>query len=179
MMPNQAVLAVLGIGIIAVLFAIIHSSLPITAVKLTILLCAVIPSVFIYLKEKRVPNEIIFAAAGIRLILAIFEVITLNDVCASILMRDFLGGIFGSGIIILINLVFGDVFTKDEIKIFTIMGIYSGYACTYATLIFAIIVSYIVKLAVIYKSGAKKNVKIPLEPFLLCGYVIMMMLFRI
>ena len=178
-MPNQVILAVLGIGILASFFSIIHSSVPSSALKMIILLCAAVPSIFIYIQDKKIPMEIIWSAAGLRIGILIAEIIMLDkEYLAVVMTRDILGGIFGFGVPILVDMMFGNVFTKDEIKLFGIMGIYCGYSCTYDTLIFALVVSYLIKLIIIYKNGAKKNVKIPFEPFLLCGYIIMMMLYR-
>ncbi len=121
--------------------------------------------------------EILFISAIVfRIIIAVIDAVLLKTQCAEILIRDILGGIFGSGIVILINKFSDNYFSKEEVKIFTVMGLLSGYVCTYSSMIIALIVLFVIKMYMLYRQ--KKTINIRLEPVLLCGYVISMIIYK-
>ena len=173
---NQIIITVLFISVIASFFSIIHSSFPTNAVKMIGLLAFLSSAAFISSKNRHMPEILFISAIVFRIIIAVIDAVLLKTQCAEILIRDILGGIFGSGIVILINKFSDNYFSKEEVKIFTVMGLLSGYVCTYSSMIIALIVLFVIKMYMLYRQN--KTINIRLEPVLFCGYVVSMIIYK-
>ncbi len=179
-LPNQIVITLLIISVISSFFSIIHSSVPTIAFRMIIFLAFMCSSSFISTKNKEFPDIILIYAVVLRIIISVIDIVSFKEQFSETLIRDIMGFILGTGVLILINKICEKLsdeplFSLYEIKLIAVMGIFSGYICTYSSLMIALIFSLLIKLLAQKKLG--KNINLSLQPFILCGYVISMIMY--
>ena len=177
--PNQIVITLLIISVISSFFSIIHSSVPTIAFRMIILLAFMCASAFISVKNKKFPDIILIYAIVLRVIIAVIDVVSFKEQFTEIVIHDMMGLILGSGVLFLINKIcekLSDkpIFSLYEIKVIALMGLFTGYVCTYSSLMLAFVFLLFMKLLARKKLG--KNINLSLQPFILCGYLISMIM---
>ncbi len=160
--------------IVASLFAMINTTVPISAFKLIALLAFVSIVSFASSKGKQIPDVILLFAGALRLIIGIVESMSLKGNFSHTLFRDVTGLILGVVIVFIVNKFSNGFFSINELKLFAVMGAFSGYICTYMTLIVAVVFAFIIEKYISQKSN--KKIHISFEPLVLCGYILSMIL---
>jgi len=137
-------------------------------------------SSFMSVRKKTIPDIILIYAAALKVILTIIDAVAFKEQFSAIITRNIMGLILGTAVVVIINkiaekLSYKPVFSEYEIKITALMGFFSGYICTYSSLMIAIVSSLLMKL--FFEKRAGKSFDFSLQPFILCGYFISMMIY--
>ncbi len=175
-LSNQIVITLLITSTVASFFAMVNSSVPTVAFRLIALLSFISVTALISSKNKFIPDIIIVFAIAVRFIIAVVDFMSFRSQFTPMILRDIFGLVIGIGIVILINKLSHNFFTVNELKLFAVMGMFSGYICTYITIMFAIVSAFLIEKYISNKNT--KKIHISFEPLVFCGYIISMILYK-
>lgn len=162
----------LFLSIIVGLMLIKHASNYINMIKLLILHTIIFTAAIIDYKKKIIPNNLVLFGFGIRLIIYIIEFIVLSKEFKTIVFNDLCG--FGLGFILLaiISIATKGALGAGDVKLFGLIGILSGFYCTYATLFISMLLAAIISILLLLTKKKSRKDTIPFGPCIYFGYLI-------
>lgn len=139
------------------------------AAKLTTLVLLLAPVAYIDFKSKTIPNKLLLAGLFARVIFYIIEIFAKNREILDIFASDIKGVLLGGGVFLLGALIAKNSIGIGDIKMYGLIGLFSGYTGTLASMLFSLFICFIasVILLVFRKKGRKDT--LPLAPFVLVG----------
>lgn len=144
--------------------------------KLILLLGLVATAAIIDLKKKIIPNELILVGIVIRVLLYIVEYFVFNDVFFAQLKSDVFGFIIGVGVFLISAIVSKGAVGFGDVKLFGVIGIFSGALCTYSTMMCCLVASAIVSIFLLIVKKKNRKDTIPFGPCIFIGYLISILL---
>lgn len=133
-----------------------------------VLLCALIDW-----KTKIIPNKILLAGLGIRIVIYIIEGILLRGEIRYELVDQ------GIALLLVIVLVIFSLLCKKgigmgDIKLFALIAIYTGAFCTYSVLFVSVFLGAVIGVVLMVGMHKDKKTTIAFGPFILLGYMLAM-----
>lgn len=120
-------------------------------------------------KERLIPNEILLSLLVIRLGFMVYESIAGNAILRYELLSPIIGMLIGGGIIFLAMLISRKGIGMGDIKLFGLMGLYTGSQDIVTTMFCTFIFSAIAGVFLLITKRAKLKDTIPLAPFAAAG----------
>lgn len=144
----------------------------ITQLKLVTLVLIIYPIAIIDYKKHIVPNIILLFAVALRGVYYIVEFFQDRSELLSTLINDALGAITVMLFFIVCALIFKSSIGMGDIKLFGVMGLYQGMRGVYTSIMFGLIVAFIVSifLLVLKKRGRKDSM--PFVPSIFIGLLL-------
>jgi len=145
-------------------------------VKLMTLWAVIAGAAVIDMKKRIIPNVLLLAGLAVRVVIYILEYILYPDIFRAILISDGLGFLIGFGIFFISAVVTRGSIGFGDVKLFGLIGITTGFICTYATMLYCLLSSTVIAviLLILKKKGRKDS--IPLGPCILIGYFLTLIL---
>lgn len=144
-------------------------------IKLYVLFVIVSAAAIVDFKRKIIPNILIIVGLSFRAIIYVYEIISGADI-KSILINDLLGLAVGFGILAAASLITRGSVGFGDAKLFGIIGITSGFFCTYSTLLISLLISTVVSLIGLARKKMGRKDTIPFGPCIAIGYSIALLL---
>ncbi len=126
------------------------------------------------LKKTIIPNVLILIGLGIRGVIYVIEYFFYREVFFVQLKNDLFGFLIGFGILFFTSVITRGAIGFGDVKLFGIMGIFSGAICTYSTLLFSLFVSCVISIVLIIMKKKTRKDSIPFGPCIFVGYIIAM-----
>lgn len=145
-------------------------------VKLMTLWVVIAGSAVIDMKKRIIPNVLLLAGLAVRVVIYILEYILYPEVFRAILISDGLGFLVGFGVFFISAVITRGAIGFGDVKLFGLIGLTTGFICTYATMLYCLLASTAVSvvLMILRKKGRKDS--IPFGPCVMIGYFITLIL---
>ena len=143
-------------------------------VKLCLVFVITAVAALVDFKTKTIPNRLVLFGLLCRLPIYIAEVAT-GQPMKDILINDAIGVGIGFGILFFAALLSRGAVGFGDAKLFAVIGIHTGYICTFGTLFFSLLVSAVAGIILLIKYRDKKRA-FPFAPFIFVGYTAVLML---
>lgn len=126
-------------------------------------------------KRRIIPNFIVVTGLVFRVLLYVYEILTVEDV-KSILINDLIGFGIGFGLLAIVSLLSRGALGFGDVKLFGVIGLIGGAFCTYSTLLASLIVSLVVSVIGLARKKMGRKDSFPFGPCIAIGYVITVLL---
>lgn len=141
------------------------------AAKLLAVFTALSMASIVDYKIKKIPNHLVLALLGARVVLFLPELVFYRDVA-----RDSAIGSFFGGALVFIVLFFLSVASKSgigmgDVKLLSAMGVMLGFYAVLNTLIFSLLGCVLAAMALVLSKKKNLKDKIPFGPFIFFGYI--------
>ena len=144
-------------------------------VKLFVVFAIVEACAMIDFKKRIIPNKIVALGLIFRLIIYVGEIFLCRDIIKDIVINDLIGFAIGFGILFLTGLISGGAMGFGDAKLFAVIGLCAGSLCTFGTLIFSLLCSAVIGIALLIKYRDKK-MAFPFAPCIFVGYAAVLLI---
>lgn len=169
-----AVLSVLMI--ISAVFVYANASNLLNYAKLMTLWAVIGASAVVDMKKRIIPNVLLLAGLVVRVIIYGLEFLLYPDIFRAILISDGLGFLVGFGIFLISAVVTRGAVGFGDVKLFGLIGLTTGFICTYATMLYCLLTSTAVSIVLLILKKKNRKDSIPFGPCILAGYFIALIL---
>lgn len=147
----------------------------ISFLKLYVLFVLITAAAIVDSKRRIIPNLIIIIGLSFRVLLYVYEILTVDNI-KDIFVNDLIG--FGIGFVLLaiVSLLSKGSLGFGDVKLFGVIGLVSGAFCTYSTLLASLIVSLVFSLVSLARKKMGRKDSFPFGPCIAIGYVISVLL---
>jgi len=139
------------------------------AAKLTILVLLLAPTAYIDFKNRIIPDKVLIVGLFARIIFYPIEIFVGNKEVFEILLSDVKGVLLGGGVFLLGTLIVKDSIGIGDIKLYSIIGFFCGYSGTLASMIYSLLICFIVSIILLVFKKKDRKDTFPLAPFTLVG----------
>lgn len=139
--------------------------------KLMVLNAVLITSALTDIKLRKIPNIVLLAALGVRVLIYVLELVMTPQDIVAILKNDAIGLALGFGMLFITFLISRHSIGFGDVKLFGVIGIFSGAICTYATLLFGLVLNTVAALFLMLLKKKKLKSSLPFAPAVLAGYL--------
>ena len=168
------IIILLLLNCVTVWFIVKNTQSYINTIKLLTVLCALeIMSVTDYYL-KIIPNFILLLLLAVRVVLYIVEFFVLKPKVLSIFVSDLIGFAFGFGILLVASLISKQAIGFGDVKLFGVLGLITGFQCTFFTLFIALVISAIVGIVLLIRKKINRKESMPFAPFVLIGFLVVL-----
>lgn len=172
-----ATIIVISLMMIASTFMLLKNvSNYVNYIKLIVLLGLVAAAAVVDLKKMIIPNLLILIGLGIRVVIYAVEYFLYREIILLQLKSDLIGFALGFGILLIVALITKGSLGFGDVKLFGVIGLTSGAICTYNTLIFSLVASALVSIALLITRKKGRKDSIPFGPCILIGYFVAIIL---
>ena len=127
-------------------------------------------------RVKLIPNVIVLALMGIRILLVIFEYIFEREDWVYSIGSSLLGAVIVFVVLFILSVISKSGLGMGDVKLLTALAFLCGIYAVLNTMIAALIICVLVAMVLVLSKKKKMKDKIPFGPFLLVGYIITMFL---
>ncbi|NLL05176.1 MAG: prepilin peptidase [Clostridiaceae bacterium] len=146
------------------------------AAKLTTLVLLLAPVAYIDFKSKTIPNKLLLAGLFGRIIFYVIEMFTKNREILDIFVSDLKGVLFGGGVFLLGAIIAKNSIGMGDVKLYGVIGFYSGYMGTMASMLFSLFICFIASVILLISRKKGRKDTLPLAPFVLAGTFLVVIL---
>lgn len=171
-----AVLLSLALAVLCGFFSYKQSGLSALNIKLLISFCVMLSAFVIDYKTNLIPNILSVILLVSRVIFMIIELISHNKSFMPMLISSFLALIICFAVLFAASKVMHGGIGYGDIKIVSALGFMCGIYAIMYTLLFGLLISFFTALALVVLRIKKMKDYIPFGPFMLFGYVVMLIL---
>ena len=129
-------------------------------------------------KKSIIPNEIILAGLGLRVVLYVLEIVLFPQEVLAILKNDLIGVALGFGTLFIAFLISRQSIGFGDVKLFGMIGIISGAICTFSTLLFSLILNSLAAIVLLVARKKTRKSGLPFAPAVFLGYLIAVFISR-
>lgn len=144
--------------------------------KLNVLFGILLTAAVVDFRWKIIPNVLIVVGVTFRIIIYVVEYMVQRETFIPQIKTDLIGFALGFGVFLLASLLSQGALGFGDVKIFGVIGLLSGAICTYATMIFCLLVSTIVSIILLVTKKRNKKDSIPFGPCIFIGYWVALIL---
>ncbi|MCL1791801.1 MAG: A24 family peptidase [Peptococcaceae bacterium] len=166
----------LGVSLLGAWLCIRSGSAYVPLCKELLLIYGLFLIAFIDFKEHIIPNSILITLLVARIGFLIYESVVAYDILQTVLLLPLLGALIGGGIILVAMLISRKGVGMGDVKMFLIIGLFTGSALIIPTLFYTILISALVGLGLVVTRKAKLSDAMPMAPFACVGVVANMIL---
>lgn len=166
------ILAVCSFTTIIVLFQTVYHTIPLTQVKLVVLLATILPCAAVDFKTHKIPNKFLLTGLIARVLIYIVEfIISVDDAVAS-LKNDVLAALIIGGFFLLLLFIFKNSIGMGDIKLFALMGLYQGLLGVVNSIFFSLMSSFVVSVYLLITKKKTRGDVVSFGPSIFVGTVI-------
>lgn len=122
-------------------------------------------------RTKYIPSRILVFGIVVRILIYVCEIVFCRDVWKQIVISDMLG--VGIGLLLLVvSILSKQSLGYGDVKLFFLIGLYTGVICTYAVLVVSVCLSAIVGAFLMLVKGYSRKDAIPFGPFIAVAYMV-------
>ncbi len=180
MLKKKTVLILMLVNFVIVLAVMIwlgmQSLHSLDMIKLVVLLPVLLALAIIDARYHILPNKILIATLGVRVILYGIEFFVRRDQAVAIGVSALLGFLFGFGVLFIMALLTKHALGYGDVKLFGVIGLYLGLFPTYSVLLYSLIVCSFIGLYFMLVKKTSRKYKVPFGPAIYVGYLIVLIL---
>lgn len=122
--------------------------------------------------EKKIPNQLLLALSGGRVLLLLLEWGVFPEMGLSLSLSSILGTFLGSGLFLLAYFISRGGVGMGDVKLFGVIGCYVGVGTIMPLAFMTIIISAVYSIVMLLLKKIKLKEEIPFAPFVLTGTIL-------
>lgn len=124
----------------------------------------------------KIPNRVLLAGAGCRILLLLFMLFFLREDFLTQLLMSVIGCVVSLLVMLLISMISKQGIGYGDVKLYACIGFYLGLLDTYYVLFYAVFLAALYAVYVLLVKRGDRKTKIPFGPFTYFGFVLVYVL---
>ena len=120
----------------------------------------------------KIPNFVLFAGVGVRILILLLMVFLYREIFVNELIMSLVGCIASLLVMLLISILSKQGIGYGDVKLYACLGLYLGIIDTYYVLFYAVLLAALYAAYVLLSKKGDRKTRIPFGPFTYLGFVL-------